>query len=118
MGEILIFIWKGLIGWPSDWTLYAFEIVALCLTLTLEYFRFELTIYANLTEQLFHICIGFLLTLVSIGTFLYWTIWQWLVLKLEFVLGCTQLGFCLFELILIFTALLSICRKPSKQKIN
>jgi hypothetical protein len=84
----------------------------------LEYIRLELIIYANLTEHVFYIVIGFLVTLISIVTILYWTIWQWLVLKLEFVLGCTQLGFCLFELILVFTALLSFCKKPSKQKTN
>jgi hypothetical protein len=114
----LIFVWKGLIGWPSDWTIYGFEIFALCLTLTLEYVRLELIIYANLTEHLFHIMIGFILTLISIVTILYWTIWQWLVLKLEFVLGCSQLGFCLFELILVLTAFMSFCRKPPKQKTN
>ncbi|CAF4073882.1 unnamed protein product [Rotaria sordida] len=116
VAEILIFVWKGLIGWPLDWTIYGFEIFALCLTLTLEYIRLELIIYANLTEQLFHILCGFLLTLISIISLLYWTIWQWLVLKLEFVLGCSQLGFCLFELILVITAFMSFCKKPPKQK--
>jgi hypothetical protein len=114
----LIFVWKGLIGWPSDWTIYGFEIFALCLTLTLEYIRLELIIYANLTEHLFHIFIAFLLTLISIVSLLYWTIWQWLVLKLEFVLGCSQLGFCLFELILVLTAFMSFCKKPTKEKTN
>ncbi|CAF1102682.1 unnamed protein product [Adineta steineri] len=116
VAEILIFVWKGLVGWPLDWTIYGFEIFALCLTLTLEYIRLELIIYANLTENLFYIFIGFVVTLISIVTFLYWTIWQWLVLKLEFVLGCTQLVFCLFQLILVLTAVLSFCKKPTKQK--
>jgi len=84
----------------------------------LEYLRLELIIYANLTEHLFHIIIGFILTLISIVAILYWTIWQWLVLKLEFVIGCSQLAFCFCELILVFTALISICKKPEKQKLD
>ncbi|CAF3402358.1 unnamed protein product [Rotaria socialis] len=100
VAEILIFVWKGLIGWPSNWTIY------------------ELIIYANLTEQLFHTMCGFLLTLISIVSILYWTIWQWLVLKLEFVLGCSQLGLCFFELILVITAFMSFCKKSPKQKTD
>ena len=118
VAEILIFVWKGLVDLPIDWTIYGFEIFALCLTLTLEYIRLELIVNANLTEQMFMTIIGFLLTLIAIVTYLYWTIWQWFVLTLDFVLGCTQLGFCLVEIILVFTAFLSFCKKPSKEKIN
>ncbi|UJR24891.1 hypothetical protein I4U23_006259 [Adineta vaga] len=118
VAEILIFVWKGLIPMPTNWTIYGFEIFALCLTLTLEYIRLEIIIYANLTEHLFYIIIGFLFTFLSIGTFLYWTFFQWFVLKLDLIIGCTQLGFCVFELILVFTAVLSFCKKPTKQKTN
>jgi len=119
IAEILIFAWKALIPlYNNYWTVFGFEIFALCLTLTLEYIRLELLIYANLTERLFYIILGFFLTLIALVVFLYWILWQWLVLKLEFVLGCTQIALGLFELILAFTTLLSICKKPPKQKTN
>ncbi|CAF1010393.1 unnamed protein product [Adineta ricciae] len=117
--EILIFVWKALVGMEQDnWGVYGVEILGLCLTLTLEYIRLEILLYANLTEHLFYILIGFIWTVLSIGAFLYWTFFQWFVLKLELIIGCTQLGFCVFELILVFTAVLSFCKKPAKQKTN
>lgn len=107
-----------MIGWPTDWTIYGFEIFALCLTLTLEYIRFEVTMHANLTEQLFLSIIAFILTLISIVAYLYWTIFQWFVLVLDVVIGASQILLCLFELILIFTAFISFCKRPTKLKTN
>ena len=107
-----------MIGWPTDWTIYGFEIFALCLTLTLEYIRFEMIIHANLTEQLFLSFVALILTVIAIVTYLYWAIFQWFVLVLDFVISCSQILLCLFEFILIFTALISFCKKPNKQKTN
>jgi hypothetical protein len=118
IAELLVFTWKGLVGWPSDGLIFAFEIVALCLTLTLEYIRLEIAARGNMTEQLFLAFIALVLTLISLAAYLYWTLWQWLVLTIDVILGCTQLALCLFELILILATLLTFCKRPAKEKTN